>query len=83
MPVRSRSVLHWRILNTVLLLNGAGSDLLSLTDLVRDVLLLQADVEEGRNFLQVVKVQTWELLFQVLQEVRVLLLDWVVFAGEV
>ena len=83
MPVRRGSVLDWRILNTVLLLNGAGCSLLSLTDLVRDVLLLLVDVEESRNFLQVVEAQTRELLLQLLQEIRLQLLDWIVFAGEV
>ena len=83
MPVRRGSVLDWRILNTVLLLNGGGCSLLSLTDLVRDVLLLLVDVEESRNFLQVVEAQTRELLLQLLQEIRLQLLDWIVFAGEV
>ena len=69
--------------NTVLLLDGVRSGLLSLIDLVSNVLLLLVDVEEGGHLLQIVEVHTGELLLQLLQQIWLLLLNWVVFAGEI
>ena len=66
MLVIARSVLSLKrcIVNTVLLLDRVGCCLLSLTDLVGDVLLLLVDVEESGDFLEIVEVEARESLFQ-------------------
>lgn len=72
------------LLDTALFMDRVRSGLLSaFSDLVGQVLLLRVHIEESRHLLKVVEAQTWELLLQLLQQIRLLLLNRVVFAGEI
>ena len=81
------------LLDTALFMDRVWSGLLSalptliFPDLVGKVLLLclnlRVYIEESRHLLKVVEAQTWELLLQLLQQIRLLLLNRVVFAGEI